>query len=415
MILLLLISFTLFSFQQNPISKINTPNLKNKLTDSLTNELKKIYEEGYITGFSVAIVNENGTLYQEGIGYSNIKNKSRYTENTIQNVASISKILIGVALLKAQEMGKLDLDDPINKLLPFKVINPFYPDIPITIRHLANHTSTILDTDFYYDNTYVLKEAQGEIKNDFPEIPQTLNSPENRIPMSQFLKKMLYEKSEEYSKEGFLNKKPGELFEYSNVGATLAAYIIECATEVKFDEFTSRYILKPLNMNSSGWSFDEIDISQHSKLYANPTTKMPFYSLITYPDGGLITSANDLSKFLTELIKGFSGNGKLLSQESYEELFSSKLKPEQFTERNENNPYNSEFNYSIFIGFSFTNLIGHTGGDPGVASLMFFNPTTKTGRILIINTDINSQEGVNEFYSIMEKLGEYELKLDKYE
>ena len=118
-------------------------------SDSLTMKLIKIHKQGYINGFSVAIVNENDVLYQTGIGYADTGSKDRFTENTIQNIGSVSKTFIGIALLKAQEMGKLSLDDPINKYLPFKVFNPDYPEVDITLRQLSTHTSTILDTDYY--------------------------------------------------------------------------------------------------------------------------------------------------------------------------------------------------------------------------------------------------------------------------
>ena len=87
----------------------------NPIADSLTKDLNDVYKSGRLTGFSVAIVNENGTVYKRGFGYADIENKKPYTENTIQNIASISKTLIGISLLKAQELGKLKLDDPIDK------------------------------------------------------------------------------------------------------------------------------------------------------------------------------------------------------------------------------------------------------------------------------------------------------------
>ena len=62
------------------------------------------------------------------------------------------------------------------------------------------------------------------------------------------------------------------------------------ASEKPFDQFTGRYILEPLGMDASGWSYDGIDLAQHSTLYANPETTIPPYELITYPDGGLRTS-----------------------------------------------------------------------------------------------------------------------------
>ncbi|MCB9268935.1 MAG: serine hydrolase [Lewinellaceae bacterium] len=73
--------------------------------ETITQELVQIHQRGYINGFSVAIVNENQLLYATGIGYGNSETREPYTEQTIQNIGSISKTLIGIALLKAQEMG----------------------------------------------------------------------------------------------------------------------------------------------------------------------------------------------------------------------------------------------------------------------------------------------------------------------
>ncbi|MEL7123762.1 MAG: hypothetical protein AAFO07_30255 [Bacteroidota bacterium] len=83
-------------------------------------------------------------------------------------------------------------------------------------------------------------------------------------------------------------------------------------------------------------------MQQHTKLYARKDTLLPFYSLITYPDGGLITSVNDLSKYLIELIRAHSGAGMLLTQESYKELFKTQLSDNNFEERDAENPYNDE-------------------------------------------------------------------------
>ena len=115
----------------------------------LISDLEQIYTQNHINGFSVAIVNQNGTLFESGFGYSNRKENKKYTENTIQNIASVSKTFIGITLMKAQELGYLNLDDPINDFLPFKVINAYFPNTPITIRQLATHTSSIRDPSRY--------------------------------------------------------------------------------------------------------------------------------------------------------------------------------------------------------------------------------------------------------------------------
>ncbi len=376
---------------------------------AIINELNEVFTQGQFNGFSVAIVNERGTVFTTGTGYANVALQKKYTENTIQNIGSISKTFVGIALLKAQELGKLKLDDPINKYLPFKVHNPFYPQAEITIRHLATHTSTITDNEFYLKKNYILKPGQN-LKNVklYMEDEQVFNPYDSLISLKTYLQNVLTQEGKWYKKEDFLHNKPGEIFEYSNVATSLAAYIIEMATGEEFNEFTEKHILKPLKMTSSGWKFDAINFSDYSTLYQNPATPLPFYSLITYPDGNFITSASDLAKYLAELIRGFSGNGSLLSKESYKEYYREQLNAKNFLKRNGRNPYSDEYNVGVFIGFSFTGNIGHTGGDPGVGSMMFFNPKTSIGRILIVNTNINDKKGNDEFYAIWNILEKYQ-------
>ncbi len=117
--------------------------------EQLFSEINAVYNEGIFNGFAVAIVNDKGTLYEKGFGFADKQLQKKYTEKTIQNIASVSKIIVGIALLKAQELGKLNIDDPIEKYLSFKVVNPKFPDEQITIRQLATHTSSITDNDFY--------------------------------------------------------------------------------------------------------------------------------------------------------------------------------------------------------------------------------------------------------------------------
>lgn len=379
--------------------------------DTLTFKLNSLHESGYINGFGAAVVNEKEVLYAEGIGFANTKNNSAYTENTIQNIGSVSKTFIGIALLKAQELGKLDLDDPVADYLPFEVKNPAFPDIPITIRQLTTHTSSILDTDYYDEKSYILKD-DVPVSDSLKAISENFNSPDSKIPLIDFLEKILSHRGEWYEEAGFSKNKPGEIYEYSNIGATLAAAVLEMATEKSFNEFATDHILKPLKMTSSGWSFEDIELSVHSTLYANPGTELPYYSLITYPDGGLITSISDLGKYLSELIKGHSGEGTLLTFKSYQELFKEQLQAKNLPDRDDENDFDDEYNTGIFMGFTPKGYVGHTGGDPGIATFMFFDPATKTGRILMINTSVRGSGGVDQFYSIWNALGEYEKRLN---
>ena len=212
--------------------------------------------------------------------------------------------------------------------MPFKIINPHFPKSAITIRHLATHTSTIQDTDFY-DKTYIfdskiILDIEGFPK-EFIDTIKTFNS-NKRILLKDFIMNLVTKKGEWYSKKNFLKVPTGARSSYSNLGSAIAAYIIEIKTGMTFDEYTRKNILEPLKMNSSGWKRSRIDTSKHAKHYLLDMQSIPNYSLITYPDGGFRTSVSDLSKYLIEVIKGFDGNGKVLSKKSYREMTSRQSK-----------------------------------------------------------------------------------------
>ena len=372
------IAITLSSCNQ---SKKNTENLiisENQITkDSLTAELDSIQKNGEIIGFAVAMVNQDGVLYEKGFGLSNLETKEKYDENTIQHIASVSKTLIGIALMKAKEMGRLDLEDPIENYLPFKVINPNYPNETITIRQLATHTSGINDTDQYMNRAWILTENQDltNVSTDYPA--QRLNPSELNIPMEEYLNGYLAVNGAYYQEDNCINFKPGERYNYSN-------------------------------------KLEEVDIKKHSRLYRNDNTLLPFYTAITYPDGMLISSSSDIAKYLAELVKGYSGEGTLLSKDSYKELFTEQLEEENFESRNAGNPYNGDYSPALFIGHSALGYIGHSGGDAGVGTWMYFDKEKKTGRYIVINTDMGNDERAKEleYYAVWDKMNEYFDKLN---
>ena len=118
-------------------------NIRETYLDSLNLELEALSSKTIIPGFAVAIIQNDKVLFSKGFGYENLKSQKPFTVQSINSVASISKTFIGLSIMKLIDEGKLDLDEPINSILPYKVINPFYPDKEITVRHLVTHTSTI--------------------------------------------------------------------------------------------------------------------------------------------------------------------------------------------------------------------------------------------------------------------------------
>jgi CubicO group peptidase (beta-lactamase class C family) len=389
--------------RKNKKTEFNTKKTNNLATSSINKVIDSLYNIGVFNGFSATIVDSTGVVYNNGFGYSDVATKKKYTENTIINIASVSKVFIGVALLKAQEMNFIDLDDPINKYLPFKVINPNYPNEIITIRQLATHTSSIVDRDIYMQTCYVnqddipLTENLKERYSLYYQNPST-----DWMPLNEYLRKILKQDDEFYNTSTYAKRKPGVIYEYSNVGAALCALVIEYAAKKPFYEFTKEHIFQPLKMEATSWLFEEVNINNYSKLYTEDQV-LPYYKTLSYPDGGLITSSTDLSKFLIDLIKGYSGNGNILKQNSYKELFKPQLERKSFSETK-----NKGFNLGVFLELEADyNVIGHTGGDPGTNIYMYFNTETKKGRILITNTDSQKENANEVFHGIWNALDKY--------
>lgn len=383
-----------------------------KTQNELTEKLTEVGKQSIFNGFGVALTNDKEVLYQNGFGLANIETGEKYTENTIQNIASVSKTFIGIAILKAQELGKLKLDDPISKYLPYKIENPRFRENPITIRQLVTHTSSIHDNEEYLNRAWVLYDTINLKKNLKIDIGECkFSAPSTEVSMENFMINVLTEKGKWFKASTFLDHKPGQIFEYSNMGATLAALVLEKATGQKFDDFTEKYIMQPLKMESTGWGLRSIDKNKHSRLYIDKKTAYPFYLCVTYPDGSIITSSNDMSKYICELMKGYTGNGTLLSKDSYKELFTPQLKAEYFIDRDTSEF--GDYNIGIIMSFGPTGNFGHFGGDPGLFSVIYFDKEKKTGKYYITNTDADGKESGKYHGQIVKLLDEYAEKLDK--
>jgi CubicO group peptidase (beta-lactamase class C family) len=401
----LVIALSLFGCKNEKNNQKLKEELFSHLNDSITNKIDSTYVMGLLKGFSVAVVDEDKILYEKGFGYRDIDTTLLYTSSTVQPVGSVSKTLIGVSLIKAVELNLLKLKDPINKYLPFKVTNPNHPNDEILIEHLAYHTSSIIDVNEIYLGVYFL---ESNIKGDNEGAYDFFKNPEERISLEEYLTNALDTKSNNYSKESFSSNKPGDKREYSNIASDLCALIIQNASKKNFREFTSEYILKPLGMNSSGWRFEDVEHAEQSRLFAYKDMMISRYSESSYASGQFMTSSEDLALFLRELIRGYKGNGELLSKNGYNMLFSKK--------KFDGNTYGHFIEFTDNWLDIKDNIIGHNGADYGVFSGMYFNPERGTGKIMISNTDTDFYDNLDvwpETKKIWESLIEYEIQAQR--
>lgn len=80
--------------------------------DSLTAELEAVRRQGHCNGFEAAIVTQQGAVYQRDFGFADVAAQKAYDLHTVQPIASVSETVVGLALLKMQELGLLNWTTP---------------------------------------------------------------------------------------------------------------------------------------------------------------------------------------------------------------------------------------------------------------------------------------------------------------
>ncbi len=380
--------------------------------EDLDASIKKTTQNTLFTGLAVSVVKKDKILFQKAYGQANVAKNAPYTNQTLQPIASVSKTFIGVALMKAIEQGYFTLETPINDILPFTVKNPNFPDKPITIKHLATHTSGLIDVEKTYFKSHSILSGENATTEEAKRMINELGFAQNStiLPLKDFLKAYYTEGGSLYSTSNFQNTEPGVAYSYSNIAASLAAYLIEVKAGKSFVDYCKDNIFTPLSMTNTNWSISASNRAQLATLYWNKSTPLPYYGSASYPDGELVTSNEDLTKYLMEMIKGFAGESTFLKKESFDMLFKKQFNIEKM-------PLNmnpKEDNMGIFWVYFKNGRLGHTGGDLGVTTFMAFYPETKTGFIFLSNSEVeNLDDSVpiqKQLQSILSAMKEFESK-----
>lgn len=214
------------------------------LTDDINNNK--------IPGAVVLVGNEKGIVYQKAFGVKNPLTYEKYATDDIFRIASMTKAITSVAVLKLWEDGRINLDDPIEKYIPeFKdteILETFnekdssYSSKPsikkITIRQLLTHTSGV-GYDFIDGNPSIKaifhKKKQSFMKNG------VMCFCDEDVTIGEAIRNLA---------EVPLHHEPGEKFTYS-MGLDVLGYMIEIVTGKKLDVFYHEEIFDPLDMNDT--------------------------------------------------------------------------------------------------------------------------------------------------------------------
>ena len=373
--------FLLFVFFGLPVLGQNTSESRlNKFLQKKANKMELI-------GMQASFVTDT-YIWQGNYGIKEYKTKDSVDSNTLFMIASSSKPVTALGILKLQEAGELGLDDPINNYLPFHVANPNFPDEVITIRMLLTHTSSIRDN--------------WEILIPLYTLPEGGDSP---LPLTKFLSEYLVEGGELYNREeNFWKDKPESLFQYCNVGYALLGLIIEEITAKAFKEFIEEEIFVPLGMEQAYWFLADIPHRNIARPHEMSNKHMDFkepkvlnhYGYPDYPDGQIRTTTADYSRFIQVFLNDGMVNGKqFLSKTSIDDFLKVQY-PNKFKYQAIAWNYNEFDNWIYYL--LMPRLPSHTGADPGVATVVSFDPENKIGAIIFTNSPPQGFINQKRFY-----------------
>jgi len=132
-------------------------------------------------------------------------------------VASVSKLVVAIGVLRLVEAGKLDLDADVSHWLGWNLRNPAFPDRPISLRLLLSHTSSVRDHDDQY-----------------------------AIPLGGSVQAVMADAASWDAAHG-----PGDqYFTYSNLNFPIVASIVERVTSERFDRWMRDQVLEPMGLDA---------------------------------------------------------------------------------------------------------------------------------------------------------------------
>lgn len=303
---------------QNEANLINVQNsneIDYNYLHSIDTHISSLIKNYNIKGASVAVCKDEHLVYARGFGYADMEEGSRVRPEHLFRIASISKLITAVAIMKLIEEGKLSLDDNIfgpYGILPY-IHYPEYSDIrveKITIRHLLNHTAgwSRKHGDPMFD--------QLNIARKFKVTPP--------ISLDTIIQYMLSKK---------LDFEPGKVYSYSNFGYAILGEIISIKTGLSYEDYVLFNIMKPLGIQDMhiGRSYMHQKFPNEVKYYENngyakclaydgsgelvPRAYGGNNIELMAAAGGWIASAPELAKFLTA-IDGSDNQPDILKKET---------------------------------------------------------------------------------------------------
>ena len=185
-------------------------------------DAQKDYER--LPSIAAAIVHDQELVWSGAVGMADIDAGRPATSSTLYSICSISKLFTSVAVMQLRDEGHLDLRDPVQKHLPFYDLEQQYDEsTPVTVEGLLTHSAGLpRESDHPY-----------------------WSGPEYPFPTKDEVIARL-------SDQETLHPSRTD-YQYSNLGLSLAGYIVEEVSGTPYDQYIQSHILGPLGMDDTYW------------------------------------------------------------------------------------------------------------------------------------------------------------------
>lgn len=344
--------FLVFSGFVNSIFSQDSSNYKSysEIIRSLRDTIPQMMKEKNVPGLSIAMVNDNGIIWEEGFGFTSRDQKISVTPTTNFSIQSMSKNFTALAVLMAVQDGLLELDKPITDYIPGFTVNSRLEELPerkMTLRLLLSHRAGFTH--------------EAPIGNNYDFYDQKFEDHIKSIS------------------DTWLRFRVGERYSYSNLGIDLAGFVLQRVSGVPFHKYVKEKIFKPIGMTESSFDIETIKNMEdraigHTSSPAKPPIEVPMLAA-----GGMYSNAHDLSLYINfQLNKGLAKGGQIISQKILGEMFS-------VPNRNKNQTTGYALGTAVARRGN-VNLFSHGGGGYGFLTNMSWCPELNVGIVVLTNS-----------------------------
>lgn len=288
------------TFSENNSNLINTLEYSSPedvgMSSVLIDSAKKIYAnaviENKVVGYQILVARMGKIVLHEAGGLKDLKNNLPMKKSSLLNVASNTKSLVAISILKLADEGKLSIDDYVHEYLPgFDSLM----SNKITIKQLLLHKSGYMNFSPFL----------GAITQKSPENPDAPN---------------LIIEAKKIGLSG-PEKEPNTVYRYNNMGYNILSAIIEKVSGLKLDEYFRTNIYKPLEMNETFHFKHQFDTAKMAKQYYFFNDKWEEMEVLFTPfargNAGTISTAYDFAKLFQMLVnKGRYNNNRILEEKT---------------------------------------------------------------------------------------------------